>query len=138
MAEKRDGEAQGRVDWKRNGWPDEKFEGTSAKGQAQGRVDWKRNGWSDAKFEVTSAKCDQTNDQQREKREESRESREKREHTGGEIREKKEERRENREERREKREYITNKAARDLQMRLFEQQQLIDNRVCWPLGRRDG
>ena len=23
-------------------------------------------------------------------------------------------------------------------MRLFEQQQLTDNRVCWPLGRRDG
>ena len=25
------GEAQGRVDWKRDGWPDAKFEGTSAK-----------------------------------------------------------------------------------------------------------
>ena len=31
MAEKRDGEAQGRVDWKREGWPDAKFEGKSAK-----------------------------------------------------------------------------------------------------------
>ena len=31
MAEQRDGEAQGRVDWKRDGWPDAKFEGTSAK-----------------------------------------------------------------------------------------------------------
>ena len=25
MAEKRDGEAQGRVNWKRKGWPDAKF-----------------------------------------------------------------------------------------------------------------
>ena len=48
-------------------------------GEAQGRVDWKRNGWPDAKFEVTSAKCDLRNEQQREKREESRERREKRE-----------------------------------------------------------
>ena len=48
-------------------------------GEAQGRVDWMRYGWSYAKFEVTSAKCDQTDDQQREKREESREGREKRE-----------------------------------------------------------
>ena len=54
MAEKRDGEAQGRVDWKRNGWPDAKFEGASAK-------------------------CDLRNGQQPEKREESRERREKRE-----------------------------------------------------------
>ena len=46
-------------------------------GEAQGRVDWKRNGWPDAKFEVTSAKCDLRNEQQREKREESRERREK-------------------------------------------------------------
>ena len=120
----RDGAAQGREDWKRHGWPDEKVEGTSAKGRAQGRVDWKRNGWSDAKFEVPSAKCDQTNDQQREKKEERREERE--------------ERREKSAERREKREYITKNAARYHQMRLFEQQQLIDNRVCWPLGRRDG
>ena len=45
-------------------------------GEAQGRVDWKRNGWPDAKFEVTSAKCDLGNEQQREKREESREGRE--------------------------------------------------------------
>jgi len=29
---------------------------------------------------------------------------------------------------------ITKKAARDPQMKLFEQQQLTDNRVCWPLG----
>ena len=50
MAEKRDGEAQGRVDWKRNGWPDAKFEGTSAK-------------W------------DLRNEQQREKREKRREKR---------------------------------------------------------------
>ena len=48
-------------------------------GEAQGRVDWKRNGWPDAKFEGTSAKCDLRNEQQREKREESRERREKRE-----------------------------------------------------------
>ena len=53
-------------------------------------------------------------------------------------REKREERRAQREARREKREEITKKAARDPQMRLFEQQQLTDNRVCWPLGRRDG
>ena len=44
-------------------------------GEAQGRVDWKRNGWPDAKFEVRSAKCDLRNEQQREKREESRERR---------------------------------------------------------------
>ena len=48
MADKRDGEAQGRVDWKRNGWHDEMFEGASAK-------------W------------DLRNEQQREKKEESRE-----------------------------------------------------------------
>ena len=42
-------------------------------------MDWKRNVWPDAKFEVTSAKCDLRNEQQREKREESRERREKRE-----------------------------------------------------------
>ena len=42
-------------------------------------MDWKRNGWPDAKFEVTSANCDLGNEQQREKREESRERREKRE-----------------------------------------------------------
>ena len=48
-------------------------------GEAQGRVDWKRNGWPDAKFEGTSAKWDLRNEQQREKREESRERREKRE-----------------------------------------------------------
>ena len=42
-------------------------------------MDWKLNGWPDAKFEVTSAKCDLRNEQQREKREESRERREKRE-----------------------------------------------------------
>ena len=51
----------------------------SQNGEAQGRVDWKRNGWPDAKFEVRSAKCDLRNEQQREKREESRERREKRE-----------------------------------------------------------
>ena len=54
------------------------------------------------------------------------------------MRDKREERRAQREARREKREEITKKAARDPQMRLFEQQQLTDNRVCWPLGRRDG
>ena len=48
-------------------------------GEAQGRVDWKRNGWPDAKFEGTSAKWDLRTDQQREKREESRARREKRE-----------------------------------------------------------
>ena len=48
-------------------------------GEAQGRVDWKRNGWPDAKFEGTRAKWDLRNEQQREKREESRERREKRE-----------------------------------------------------------
>ena len=47
--------------------------------EAQGRVDWKRNGWPDAKFEGTSAKWDLRKEQQREKREESRERREKRE-----------------------------------------------------------
>ena len=50
-------------------------------------------------------------------------------------REKREERRAQREARREKREYITKNAARDPQMRLFEQQQLIDNRVFWLLSR---
>ena len=45
-------------------------------------------------------------------------------------REKREERRAQREARREKREEITKKAARDPQMRLLEQQQLTDNRVC--------
>ena len=55
-----------------------------------------------------------------------------------ERREEREERREKSAERSEKREEITKKAARDPQMRLFEQQQLTDNRVCWPLGRRDG
>ena len=44
-------------------------------GKAQGRVDWKRDGWPDAKFAVTSAKCGLRTDQQREKREESREKR---------------------------------------------------------------
>ena len=42
-------------------------------------MDWKRNGWPDAKFEGTSAKWDLRKEQQREKREESRERREKRE-----------------------------------------------------------
>ena len=42
-------------------------------------MDWKRNGWPDAKFEGTRAKWDLRNEQQREKREESRERREKRE-----------------------------------------------------------
>ena len=51
----------------------------SQNGEAQGRVDWKRNGWPDAKFEVTSAKWDLRSGRQREKREESRERREKRE-----------------------------------------------------------
>ena len=39
-------------------------------------MDWKRDGWPDAKFEVTGAKCDLRNEQQREKTEESREKRE--------------------------------------------------------------
>ena len=60
----------------------------SQNGEAQGRVDWKRDGWPDAKFEGTSAKWDLRNWQQPEKREESRERREKRE----ESREKREER----------------------------------------------
>ena len=47
-------------------------------GEAQGRVDWKRDGLPDAKFEVTGAKCDLRNEQQREKREESREKRQER------------------------------------------------------------
>ena len=50
----------------------------SQNGEAQGRVDWKRNGWPDARFEVTYAKCDLRNEQQREKREESREKKEER------------------------------------------------------------
>ena len=45
----------------------------SQNGEAQGRVDWKRNGWPDANLEVRSAKCDLRNEQQREKKEESRE-----------------------------------------------------------------
>ena len=51
----------------------------SQNGEAQGRVDWKRDGWPDAKFEGTSAKHDLGKGQQREKREESRQRREKRE-----------------------------------------------------------
>ena len=51
----------------------------SHNGEAQGKVDWKRDGWPDAKFEGTSAKWDLRKEQQREKREESRERREKRE-----------------------------------------------------------
>ena len=47
----------------------------SQNGEAQGRVDWKRSGWPDAKFEVRSAKYDLGNEQRREKREESRERR---------------------------------------------------------------
>ena len=42
-------------------------------------MDWKRNGWPDAKFEGTRAKWDLRKEQQREKREESRARREKRE-----------------------------------------------------------
>ena len=53
----------------------------SQNGEAQGRVDWKRNGWPDAKFEGASAKWDLRNEQQREKREESRERREKKEYS---------------------------------------------------------
>ena len=75
---------------------------------------------------------------EREERRGKRAERDERRETGGERREKREERRAQREARREKREEITKKAARDPQMRLFEQQQLTDNRVCWPLGRRDG
>ena len=51
----------------------------SQNGEAQSRVDWKRKGWPDAKFEGTSAKWDLRNGQQRENREDSRERREKRE-----------------------------------------------------------
>ena len=81
----------------------------SQNGEAQDRVDWKRNGWHDAKIEGAGAKCDLRNEQQRAKREESREKSEERregieasqDHDG---KEKREERREEREERREKRE----------------------------------
>ena len=63
---------------------------------------------------------------------------------------KREERREKREERSEKRETSTIKmrGSKDAMVAdrrgkkeeeiYFEQQQLTDNRVCWPLGRRDG
>ena len=44
--------------------------------EAEGRVDWKRNGWPAATYEVTSAKSDLGNEQQREKREERREKQE--------------------------------------------------------------
>ena len=47
-------------------------------GEAQGREDWKRDGLPDAKVEVTGAKSDLRNEQQREQREESREKREER------------------------------------------------------------
>ena len=47
-------------------------------GEAQGRVDWKRGRCPDAKFEVASAKSDLRNEQQREKREERREKSEER------------------------------------------------------------
>ena len=47
-----------------------------------------------------------------------------------ERREEREGRREKSAERSEKREEITKKAARDPQMRLLKQQQLIDSRVC--------
>ena len=67
-------------------------------GEAHGRADWRRNGWPDAQSGVTSAKCDQGNEQQREKRDESREGWEKREGR----REKREERRAQRGARREK------------------------------------
>ena len=86
------GEAQGRVDWKRNEWPDAKFEVRSTicemssserRGKRaereEGRVDWKRGRWPDAKLEVASAKSDLRKEQQRVKREESRERREKKE-----------------------------------------------------------
>ena len=46
--------------------------------EAEGRVDWKRNGWPAAKFEVTSAKSDLGNEQQREMREERRQKQEER------------------------------------------------------------
>ena len=64
-------------------------------GEAKGRVDWKRDGWPDAKFEGTSAKWDLRKEQQREKREESREREERRgkraerdetRETGGDVR----------------------------------------------------
>ena len=50
----------------------------SQNGEAQDRVDWKRNGRPDAKIEVRSAKCDLGNEQQRETREGRREKREER------------------------------------------------------------
>ena len=50
-----------------------------------------------------------------------------------ERREEREERREKSAERSEKREEITKKAARDPQMRLFEQQQLTDKVCCAPV-----
>ena len=50
----------------------------SQNGEAQGRVDWKRDGLPDAKFEVTAAKWDLGKEQQREKREKRREKREER------------------------------------------------------------
>ena len=57
-----------------------------------------------------------------------------------ERREEREERREKSAERSEKREEITKKAARDPQIKLFEQQQLTDSRVCrqWFGPRRAG
>ena len=48
-------------------------------GEAQGREDWKRNGWPVAQFEVRSVKCDLRNEKHREKREQRRERREQRE-----------------------------------------------------------
>ena len=42
-------------------------------------MDWKRDGWPDARFEVRSAKCDVRTEQKQEKKEESRERRENRE-----------------------------------------------------------
>ena len=51
----------------------------SQNGEAQGREDWTRDGWPDAKFEARSAKCDLRTDQHQEKREKSRARREKRE-----------------------------------------------------------
>ena len=77
MAEQRDGEAQDRVDWKRNGWPDAKIEVRSAKcvlrnEQQRETREERREKREDRR---ASAKCDLRNEQQREKREESRERR---------------------------------------------------------------
>ena len=77
----------------------------SQNGEAQDRVDWKRNGWPDAKIEVRSAICEMSSSERRGKREERREKREEQvrsaiwEMSSSERRGKRAERREKREER---------------------------------------